>query len=440
MKKGKAITLLSIISVVLAFLLVVTFLRCSVGLYNYKSLIGSIALDYDLTGGVEYTLTLSGENVEEVKDVDEVIETLEKRIESLGYESFRVKAIKDTDEAVKDYDIRIELENKETVSSDIEVITSYGKVKLFGGTSTNPTEEILEDIEVIKGSEYLGVFADQTNTQYGVAIKFTEQGYDALMNEIETAEANGDSYYLSIKLVGETETELWPGTSSISSGAFQNKTLNGYLTNETLAKQLALQIGSGGLDYQYIVSSGATISSPYGENVPTKIAIAIGVILALIMLVFAIAYRGFGKICALAILCFMQLEIIMLIAVPGVILSMGGVVGIVCALLLTSFFALNVSRRVKEECESTQKTVKAAVKKAFASTLIPTTIASVIAGVVALLLFFLASGLVKGFAITFGIGVVVGYIASVLLIRMFTALIFPLIKNHEKFLGLKREA
>ncbi len=444
MKKKKAITLLSMLSVLLAFLIVMTFARFPIGINNYKSVIGAIDLDYDLAGGVAYTLTLAGDNEEEVKDVDQVVETLENRIKALGYQTFSVKAIKDTDEDVLDYDIRIELKETTTVDTDISVIASYGSVKFYGGTSSNPTEEILADVTAVKGSSYLGSFSGYDNegnpvTQYGISIEFTEECYNELIKEIEKAEANNESYYLSIKLVGDEETELWPGTSAIKSDDISNRVLNGYLTDESTAKQLALQIGSGGLNYKYNISAGQYVTSPYGENIPTKVAISIGAILALVMIVMLFAYKGFGIISALSMLCFMQVEVIMMIAVPGVVLSLGGVVGIIVATLFTAIAITNVASRIKEECKDTQKTVKAAVKKSFASSLMSTIIAGAVAGVMALALFFLTSGLVKGFAITFGIGVGVGLISALVFTRMFTALIFPLVKNCEAFLGLKRE-
>lgn len=444
MKKSKAITLLSMLSVLLAFLIVMTFARFPIGIINYKSVIGSIDLDYDLAGGVAYTLTLAGDNEEEVKDINKVVKTLEDRIEALGYNTFSVKALKDTDEDVKDHDIRIELKATDTIDTDIDVITSYGSVKFFGGTSENPTEEILEDVKAVKGSSYLGSFSGYDNqnnpvTQYGISIEFTDAGYEGLIKEINAAEANGESYYLSIKLVGDEETELWPGTSTIKADDIENKVLKGYITSESSAKQLALQIGSGGLDYKYIHSEGQAITSPYGENAPTKAAIAIGAILALVMIVMLFAYKGFGIITALSILCFMQVEVIMLIAVPGITLSLGGVVGIIASTLFTAIAIANVASRVKEECQGTQKTVKAAVKKAFSASLVSTIVAGAIAGVAALALFFLTSGIVKGFAITFGIGIGVGLISALVFTRMFTGLIFPLVKNHEAFLGLKRE-
>ena len=66
MNKGKSITLLSIVSVIIAFVLVMTFIVFPVGVKNYNSLLGAVELDYDLEGGVAYTLTLSKDNEEEV--------------------------------------------------------------------------------------------------------------------------------------------------------------------------------------------------------------------------------------------------------------------------------------------------------------------------------------------------------------------------------------
>ena len=109
MNKGKSITLLSIISVLMACVLVFTFMRFEVGVKNYNSLLGAVELDYDLEGGVAYTLTLADDNEEEVGDnINAVIDTLENRLDQLGYGTYSVKAVKSTDESVEDYQIRIE--------------------------------------------------------------------------------------------------------------------------------------------------------------------------------------------------------------------------------------------------------------------------------------------------------------------------------------------
>ena len=48
MKKGKAITLLSVVCALLAVLLAMTFVRFSVGVKDYNSIIGAIELGYDM--------------------------------------------------------------------------------------------------------------------------------------------------------------------------------------------------------------------------------------------------------------------------------------------------------------------------------------------------------------------------------------------------------
>ena len=197
MSKGKSITLLSIISVLVAFLLVMTFIRFPIGVKNYNSVLGAIDLDYDLEGGTAYTLTLASDNEEEVDNVDDVISTLEYRLNALGYSLYSVKAIKSTAEGVKDYDVRIETKSTDTLASDINVVAAHGEVKLYGGTSANPTTEILEDVDAIKDSQYLGSVSDGQNTYYQVSISFTDEGYNALHELIHAAaesESGGESF------------------------------------------------------------------------------------------------------------------------------------------------------------------------------------------------------------------------------------------------------
>ena len=55
----------------------------------------------------------------------------------------------------------------------------------------------------------------------------------------------------------------------------------------------------------------------------------------------------------------------------------------------------------------------------------------------ALLLIF-AKGIIKSFAITCGIGIVVSAISALVFTRMFNAVIFPLPKDKEKFLKIKK--
>ncbi|MBQ3047000.1 MAG: hypothetical protein IJD54_03020 [Clostridia bacterium] len=434
MSRGKSITLLSIISALVAILLVLTFVRFPVGeIKTYNSALRAIELDYDIEGGTAYTLKLAADNEEEVEDIDEVVETLEYRLNELGYSVFSVKALMSTEEGVEDYDIRIETKTTERLNSDIAAIVAYGEVEFFGGSAENPTTEILADMEVVADAQFLGM---QAENNYAITIEFTQEAKDALVAAIEAE----DTYYLKI-VCGENangeENVLF--NTTITANAFDGNILGiSGITDEESANRLVLQMKSGGLAYKYELSDPVSVTSPYGDAVATRCAIAVAALLVVIMVALILCYKGFGIIAAISTLLFMLAEIWMMIAVPNIVMSLGGVIGIVVALLLVTVGMIITCGRVKEEYAYSEKTVKAAINKGFGQSLIPVIGVNVVAGFVAICLLAFAKGALKGFAITMGIGVIISLIATLVFTRMFTALILPLVKNKEKFLNMKK--
>jgi len=153
-----------------------------------------------------------------------------------------------------------------------------------------------------------------------------------------------------------------------------------------------------------------------------------------------IVYKGFGITVALASLLSILAQGWLLIGVPNIVLNMGGVVGVIMATVVNALAMVILAERVREEFVTTQKTAKAAVNKGFKSALVPVINLCVVSIVFALALFAFTSGVIKGFAITFGIGCAVALISSLVFTRMYNALITPLVKDKEKFLGFKRQA
>ena len=436
MSKGKSITLLSILSVIVAFVLVMTFIRFPVGVKNYNSLLGAIDLDYDLAGGTAYTYKLASDNEDEVDDnINTVLDVLEYRLGELGYGAYSVKAIRSTQAGVEDYKIRIETKTTDTLESDMKVVMAHGELKFFGGTSEdNISTEILQDMQVIKSAKYKG---EVTTGSYEIDIEFTKQAYDELVKLIE-ADA---TYFLKITL-GETEEgeENVIFKDQISKDYFTKKRVMPlYSEVASAAKQMALQMQSGGLKYKYEVEDVAKVTSPYGKDVALKCAVAIITLVLVLMIIEVLYYKGFGVIVALSTLLFILGEGWLLIDVPNIVLNMGGVVGICFATVLCGIGMVILAKRVKEEFVNSKKTVKAAVNKGFKQAIVPTININVIAGLFALALFAFTKGVVQCFAITFGIGAVVSLISTLVFTRMYNALIMPLVKNKEKFLSFKRE-
>ncbi len=437
MSKGKSITLLSIISVIVAFVLVMTFIRFPIGIKNYNSLLGAVELDYDLAGGTAYTLTLSDDNQKEVGDnIDSVIDTLEYRLKELGYSAFSVKALKSMDEGSVDYDIRIETKTTQSLASDISVVAAYGELEFFGGAEEDSLTEILTDVKVVQSAKYKG---EVTTGSYGIDIEFTKEGYDALVKAIGDNEAYNLKITLGEKADG-TENVLFDNDVAKLSEWFTKRVMHLYSPEETGARQMALQMNSGGLAYKYDVDNGVNVSSLYGEDIATKCAVAIITVAVVLMALMVIVYKGFGITVALASLLSILAQGWLLIGVPNIVLNMGGVVGVIMATVVNALAMVILAERVKEEFVTTQKTAKAAVNKGFKSALVPVINLCVVSIVFALALFAFTSGVIKGFAITFGIGCAVALISSLVFTRMYNALITPLVKDKEKFLGFKRQA
>lgn len=441
MKKGKSIALLTTVCIVLIAALVMTFVRFSVGIYDYNSVLGAISFDYEVEGGVAYTLTFSDENDEEVEDIDSVLKTIKSRLNELGYQNSQVKAVKSTDSQIVDHDIRIETKYTSTLEADINTVAAYGTVKFYGGTEENPTTEILSEKKAIADARYLGASRTYDNEMneisvYGMSIHFTDYGYDELvklLDEAKGSEENATTFYFKIVL---DENTLYSG--SLEKDAIANKTFMLSTKSEQSAKQFVLQMKTGGLAYRYDVSSGEQITGLFGENTKLYSLISLAVIIVAAVAVASVMYKGYGAITALSLLAFMVIELAMLIAVPGITVSFAGILGVLLATVFAVDGIFTFARRFSEEF-ATGKTVKAGLKIGFKRSFRPILNSNVIAGVIALALIIFTNGLVQNFAITFGIGVVVSFISSVLIAPMFTFLILPLLKNSEKFFNLKRE-
>ena len=134
---------------------------------------------------------------------------------------------------------------------------------------------------------------------------------------------------------------------------------------------------------------------------------------------------------------FIDLYLFLLIAIPGIRVAFGGVIGFALAVLLAADGFIITSKRIKEEF-ARGKTVKSALKAGFTRALAPVLGESAISIAGALILFALTHGAVKNFALLFAVGAAVSAITTLLFARMFTSLILPLADYKESFFGLKR--
>ena len=437
--KGKAITLLSILCLVLAFFLVMTFIAFPIGAKDkYNGVLGAIEFDYDVNGGVAVTYELAPDS-EVVENVDEVVKTLSYRLSALGYKAFSIKAIKDANVENSEYDIRIETRRTNSVSSDLATVMKYGTVQFFGGTTQDPTDEILTKQSAVADAWYIGEGLTESGRVYQVGLKFTDYGYNTLKDLVKTASEgdNAESYYLKVML-GD-EVILSP--SPITLDGITDKTV--YLSRESAdaARRVALQLKSGGLEYKYEIKEGTemeTITAMYGVNARLYSLIVAGSVLLLAIALMFVAYKGYGFISMLAMFTYVVTELGMMIAVPGIVVSLFGIIGMVVGGLLTSACLAITANKIREEMKN-GRTVKSAIRAGYKRSLLTVVSACVISGVVGLLTFVFGGGAIQSFGIALGIGAVVSVLCVLLISRMFAEIVMPLIKAPEKFFDVKKE-
>ncbi len=440
MNKKKSIALLVVISIVLVVLAVLTFAQFRIPGYKngtkiYQSFLGAVALDEDLEGGVAYELTLTDDISEEGEDIDpqEVISTLEKRLDALGYTSSIVTAYraKDTD----NYSFRVEMRNTESAATDIQVVARYGEIEFTDGNGN-----ILFGDEELESAKYVSQTVSATTSHY-VQLKFTKDGLKILEDAIDAAASSSEDgssstgFTLKITL---GDTELF--SSTLDKDYLANNSLLITSSDETTARQLALQISSGGLKYEYEIGDALTVTPGLGENAASLTFWACFAAVIVIIIALCMMYGGFGAISSVSVFFFIMMEIVMLILVPGITLNLAGVIGIMAAVLLTVDSMAIIMHRVREEYRN-DKTVKAAIKTAYKRSILSILEIDCVLAAFSLLMFIICKGYAVNFAITFGIGVVLSALITMFFSQLLVYMALPLFKEKsEKFLKLKREA
>lgn len=434
MNRKKSIALLIVVSVVIALLAVAAFAQFRIPFYKngtriYQSFLGAIELDGDLEGSVAYELTLKEDiSAADTGDVDpeEVVKTLEYRLEALGYASSAVTAYRESE--TDNWSFRIEMRASDTYAEDIEVVARYGELEFTDGSGA-----YLFGRDMVRSAKY---FAQKVaaQTTHSVELAFTDEGIDELEAAIAAVE-DGEAFTLTITL---GDTQLFSGKLTEDTLSQNALYIGGENTTETAARQLALQIASGGLAYEYEIGDPMLSAPLLGENAASLVFWGCLAALLVIILAMVFAYGGLGLISGVTLFFFGLMEITMLILVPGIVLNFAGVLGIFAALLLSADSLAVIMHRVREEYRN-GKTAKAAVKTAYRRSWLTIVETDAVLAAGALLMYFLCKGYANCFAITFGIGVALSALITMFVSYLFASMALPLFGGKsEKFLKLKR--
>lgn len=446
MGKKKSIALLSVISVVIAILIVMTFASFRVGeVSRYTSLLNYVDLSGDLEDGYSYVIEHSEDDVEDI-NIDDVVKTLEARLEALNYSDYKITLLSDGFDS--DCKIRLDIEAKDSASTDIESIIAYGDVVFYGGVKGSE-EEIASGASLLDDVYYYG---QEIEGDFPIVVDFTNDGYRTILDAIETfeaeqAEGETDSAFNLKVVLGDDNELINMPISSDDFKRYQNgeMMLNGPKT-EADAERFAFQMITGGLKYKYEIvndlgvnTGGIRIITPLmGINVASLLVWAIGISIIAVIVALCVMYRGLGIAMSIAYIAQALMQMLMLYLVPGITVSFGSVMGIIFALIVGAVSAFMFADKVKKEYAQ-GKTMRASIKYAYGKPALTALDMHVTAGVLALALFIFSNSAVKAFAITFGIGIVLSGIASILLSHLMVSIMVSVSNGNEKFLALKKE-
>ena len=324
-------------------------------------------------------------------------------------------------------------DDKSTLTSNISAVARYGVVEIYSGTENDITNKLTldEDVKVVQSAKYAGSQYDGQSTTYTVALKFTEEAFDAILAAESSAT---ETFYLKLTL---GDTVLVNG--QFSSEGITDRTIYVPNSTEAGALEIALQLSLGGLEYKFNQDIEAINVNPLlGKNSATLMAVTVGVIAILTIAGLIVLLKGFGVVSAISIVAFLFTFVAMLVAVPGIVLSVPGVLGMIVALIFTVVSMFATAKRVKEEYAK-GKTIKSAIKAGYNGVFKSILNALVILVITSISILVFTTGTIQCFGITLGIGAGVSFLATALFSRLLTSCFVPLFSNPEGFFNLERE-
>jgi preprotein translocase subunit SecD len=397
--------------------------------------------EYDLTGGSAdntWTLTMkpSVESALEQKTVDQAIETITDRVNSLGVSEPVIAPY-----GLGKYQILVDLPGIDDLDQVKSIIQSTARLEVHavvggpykdeqeaaaGSNGTLPPDEetlhgsgtlatgsdadavyVLKRIPVVAGNDFRS--ADPGTDQNGRRnVRFT------LTNEA------GDKFYdYTSKNVGQSMAVVMGGrvkeVATIQSAIRDSGEIVGSFTPtevEILSKMLRTGALPASLDYLEDRTVGASLGSDSIRQGVT--AAVVGVLVVMAFMLFY--YKGSGVNADLAL--FLNLVILLgFMGFSSATLTLPGIAGVILTIGMGVDSNVLIFERIREEVRS-GKAAAAAVEQGFAhawTTIFDTHVTTIVS---AAILFLFGSGPVKGFAVTLTVGLLANLFTAVYVSRV----------------------
>jgi preprotein translocase subunit SecD len=397
--------------------------------------------EYDLTGGSAdntWTLTMkpSVESTLEQKTVDQAIETITDRVNSLGVSEPVIAPY-----GLGKYQILVDLPGIDDLDQVKSIIQSTARLEVHavvGGPYKDEQEaaasssgSLPPDEETLHGSGTLATGSDAdavyvlkripvvAGNDFRSADPGTDQNGRRNVRFTLTNEAGDKFYDYTSKNVGQSMAVVMGGrvkeVATIQSAIRDSGEIVGSFTPtevEILSKMLRTGALPASLDYLEDRTVGASLGADSIRQGVT--AAVVGVLVVMAFMLFY--YKGSGINADLAL--FLNLVILLgFMGYGGFTLTLPGIAGVILTIGMGVDSNVLIFERIREEVRS-GKAAAAAVDQGFAhawTTIFDTHVTTIVS---AAILFLFGSGPVKGFAVTLTIGLAANLFTAVYVSRV----------------------
>jgi preprotein translocase subunit SecD len=397
--------------------------------------------DYDVTGGSAdntWTLTMKP-NVEtalEQKTVDQAIETITDRVNSLGVSEPVIAPY-----GLGKYQILVDLPGIDDLDQVKSIISTTARLEIHavvGGPYKDEQEAaagnsggLSPDEEMLHGSGSLATGSDAdavyvlkripvvAGDQFRSADPGTDQNGRPAVHFTLTNDAGDKFYDYTSKNVGQSMAVVMGGrvkeVATIQGSIRDTGEIVGSFSPtelEVLSKMLRTGALPASLDYLEDRTVGASLGS---DSIRQGVTAAIvGVLVVMVFMLFY--YRGSGINADLAL--FLNLVILLgFMGYSSATLTLPGIAGVILTIGMGVDSNVLIFERIREEVRS-GKAAAAAVDQGFAhawTTIFDTHVTTIVS---AAILFLFGSGPVKGFAVTLTVGLVANLFTAVYVSRV----------------------
>ncbi|MEL0658481.1 protein translocase subunit SecD [Psychromonas arctica] len=188
------------------------------------------------------------------------------------------------------------------------------------------------------------------------------------------------------------------------------------MENVKATQELAMLLKAGSLTAPVSIVEERTLGPSLGEQNINNGMAAIALGLAMMLVFMALWYRKLGLIANVALLLNLVCLVGLLSLVPGAVLTLPGIAGLVLTIGMAVDTNVLIFERIKEEL-SRGKSVALAIHHGYKNALSTIIDANITSLIIAIILFSVGYGSIKGFAITLGLGILTSMFTGIYVSR-----------------------